>query len=367
MSSHSGTIVIVGAGVIGLSTALRIQDRILPKNKPPPIVIIARHFPNETSINYATPWAGAHYRPCPGNTPQLLQEAVWAKKTYDTLDSWSEKDNITAGVEFMLGEEFFECLAPEYVDVAKDVSKSAYDHLKSSFKLFTSNELSAISDSLKLGFSYRTYSLNSPLYASFLQRRFQNRGGRVRQYTLTSLEEVFSIEDSVSVVINCSGTGFGDAKVFPIRGQTCLVGNTIAKTVTRQNSDGTWSFAIPRPLQGGTIIGGTKEPHNWDPYPSSETRQILLCNAAKWFPFESEGYIPTSARASDRFQVVRDIVGRRPAREGGLRLETERLTQGIIVHAYGVGGRGIELSWGIADEVVTLLHQNDVFSSRARL
>lgn len=120
----------------------------------------------------------------------------------------------------MLGEEFFECPAPEYVEVAKNVSHSAYDHLKSSFKLFTSNELSAISDSLKLGFSYRTYSLNSPLYASFLQRRFQNRGGRIRQYTLMSLEEVFSIEDSVSVVINCSGTGFGDAKAFPIRGKS---------------------------------------------------------------------------------------------------------------------------------------------------
>lgn len=145
------------------------------------------------------------------------------------------------------------------------------------------------------------------------------------------------------------------------------MGNSIEKTVTRQNSDGTWSFAIPRPLQGGTIIGGTKEPNNWDPYPSSETRQILLSNAAEWFPFESEGHISTSDRVSDRFQVIRDIVGRRPARKGGLRLEAERLTQGIIVHAYGVSGRGIELSWGIADEVVTLLHQNDFFSSRARL
>ncbi|KAM0186109.1 hypothetical protein ACHAPI_011887 [Fusarium lateritium] len=367
MSRQGGTIIIVGAGVIGLSIALRVQEQILSKNNPPSIVIIARDFPNETSINYATPWAGAHYRPCPGNTPQLLQEAIWAKKTYDTLDSWSEKDKLTAGVEFMLAEEFFESPAPEYVEVAKDASQSAYNHLKSSFELFSSSELRAISDSLELGFRYRTYSLNSPLYASFLQRRFQNRGGRVRQYTLSSLEEVFSIEDSVSVVINCSGTGFGDAKVFPIRGQTCLVSNPIAKTVTHQNSDGTWSFAIPRPLEGGTIIGGTKEPHNWDPYPSPETRQLLLSNAAKWFPFGSQSLISTTTRASDRFHVVKDIVGRRPAREGGLRLEMERLNSGIIVHAYGIGGRGFELSWGIADEVVTLLHQNGYFSSRARL
>ncbi|KAJ4011052.1 hypothetical protein NW766_007684 [Fusarium irregulare] len=355
------------AGVIGLSTALRVQEEILSQNNSPFIVIIARDLPNETAVNYATPWAGAHYRPCPGNTPQLLQEALWAKKTYDTLESWSEKDKLTAGVEFMPGEEFFESPTPEYVEVVKDVSQSAYGHLKPSFELFSSSELSAISDSLKLGFRYRTYSLNSPLYASFLQRRFLNRGGRVRQYALTSLEEVFSIEDSVSVVINCSGMGFGDAKVFPIRGQTCLVRNPISKTVTRQNSDGTWSFAIPRPLEGGTIIGGTKEPHNWDPHPSSKTRQTLLSNAAEWFPFGSEIVTSTATGASDRFHVVRDIVGRRPAREGGLRLEMERLKPGTIVHAYGVGGRGLELSWGIADEIVTLLHKNGYLSSRARL
>ncbi|TVY64572.1 D-amino-acid oxidase [Fusarium oxysporum f. sp. cubense] len=367
MSRQGETIAIVGAGVIGLSTALRVQEQTLSQNNPPCVVIIARDFPSETSINYATPWAGAHYRPCPGNTPQLLQEAVWAKKTYDTLDSWSEKDKLAAGVEFMPGEEFFENPAPEYVDVTKDVSQSAYAHLESSFELFSGSELSAMSDSLQLGFRYRTYSLNSPLYASFLQRRFQNRGGRVRQYTLASLEEVFSIEASVSVVINCSGMGFGDPKAFPIRGQTCLVRNPISKTVTRQNSDGSWSFAIPRPLEGGTIIGGTKEPHNWNPYPSAETRQTLLNNAAKWFPFDSEGYLSSNTRDSDRFDVVRDIVGRRPAREGGLRLELERLKPGVVVHAYGVGGRGLELSWGIADEVVTLLHKQSYFFLRAHL
>ncbi|KAF4499816.1 D-amino acid oxidase [Fusarium agapanthi] len=358
MSQQGETIVVVGAGVIGLSTALRVQEQTISQSDPPSVVIIAREFPSQTSINYATPWAGAHYRPCPGNAPQLLQEAVWAKKTYDTLDSWSEKDKLAAGVEFMPGEEFFENPGPEYVDAAKDVSQSVYAHLGSSFELFSSSELSAMGDSLQLGFRYRSYSLNSPLYASFLQRRFQNRGGRVRQYTLASLEEVFWIEDSVKAVINCSGMGFGDPKVFPIRGQTCLVRNPISKTITRQNSDGSWSFAIPRPLEGGTIIGGTKEPHNWDPYPSADTRQTLLSNAAKWFPFGSE---------SDRFDVVRDIVGRRPAREGGLRLKLERLRPSVVVHAYGVGGRGLELSWGIADEVVSLLQKQGYFSSRAHL
>ncbi|KAF4447241.1 hypothetical protein F53441_9199 [Fusarium austroafricanum] len=373
MSHHRDNIVVIGAGVIGLSAALRIQEQALSNKAPPSIVIVAREFPSDTSINYATPWAGAHYRPCPGNSPQLVQEALWAKKTYDTLDSWSDKDKLISGVEFMPGEEFFEDPAPEYLDVATDVSRSAYGHLASGFELLDSQELASKSDgnsSLpKLGFRYRSYCLNSPVYAAFLQRRFQHRGGRLRQYTLASLEEAFYLEESVSAVINCSGMGFGDPKVFPIRGQTCLVRNPISKTITRQNSDGSWSFAIPRPLEGGTVIGGTKEPRNWNPYPSTETRGTLLSNAAKWFPFDSEAAssATTTTPKSDasRFDVVRDIVGRRPAREGGLRLEMEHLKPGIVVHAYGIGGRGFELSWGIADEVVSLLRKRGVLSPRS--
>ncbi|KAF4971278.1 hypothetical protein FSARC_1848 [Fusarium sarcochroum] len=381
MSSENGAIVIVGAGVIGLTTALRVQQEVLSTSdkSPPSIVIIARDFPKDTSINYATPWAGAHYRPCPGDTPQLRQEAKWAEKTYDTLDSWADEDKLVAGVEFMPGEELFENPAPEYVDVAKDVARSAYAHLASSFELINSNELAATNEDLshtpKLGFRYRSYCLNSPVYASFLQRRFQRNGGRVKQYTLASLEEAFALEDSVSVVINCSGMGFGDPKAFPIRGQTCLVRNQISKTITHQNADGSWSFAIPRPLEGGTIIGGTKEPHDWNPYPSAETRQTLLSNAAKWFPLHSAD---EGTSGTDSFDVLRDIVGRRPAREGGLRLEVERRsikssksgtrqTRGVVVHAYGIGGRGLELSWGIADEVVSLLRKQGTLSLRAHI
>lgn len=94
----------------------------------------------------------------------------------------------------------------------------------------------------------------------------------------------------------------------------------------------------------------------------------MLANAAKWFPFAADG--------SSTFEVIQDIVGRRPARHGGLRLEAERKTIvgvdgstriGKVVHAYGIGGRGVELSWGIADDVVAMLRDQGVLSQRACL
>ena len=57
--------------------------------------------------------------------------------------------------------------------------------------------------------------------------------------------------------------------------------------------------------------------------------------------------------------MIRDIVGRRPAREGGMRIEAEKVGQGrVVVHAYGAGGRGFELSWGVAGDVLDIVQGN---------
>lgn len=143
------------------------------------------------------------------------------------------------------------------------------------------------------------------------------------------------------------------------QGQTCLVRNSVSATITRQNEDGTWSFCIPRPLDGGTIIGGTKQPHDWDPNPSPEIRTQLLTNASKWFPFAPE--------SGGQFDVIRDIVGRRPAREGGLRIEVEQVGDGKnIVHAYGAGGRGFELSRGVAEDATALMLESGLLRVQAK-
>lgn len=120
-------------------------------------------------------------------------------------------------------------------------------------------------------------------------------------------------------------------------------------TVTRQNADGSWAFCVPRNFDGGTIIGGTKESNNWDPNPSPEVRASLLQNFAATYPriFSQE---------HPEFRVIKDIVGRRPTRKGGLRLEKQQVG-GVnpVVHAYGLGGRGYELSWGVAGLVAKLV------------
>lgn len=90
------------------------------------------------------------------------------------------------------------------------------------------------------------------------------------------------------------------------------------------------------------------EPDNWDPEPTPGLRDQLLENLASHYP-EILG-------DSGKFTVLADIVGRRPTRKGGLRLEKEDAGDGrSIVHAYGAGSRGYELSWGIAEAVGSII------------
>lgn len=210
------------AGVIGLSTALCIQQHLTPLQS---VVIVARDFPNTTSINYATPWAGAHYRPIPGKTPQIVQEATWAKRTYDVFQHIATEEPAASGVQFLFGEEYLQKPSPEYLDAVADVSKSAYGHLLRGFKRLSVDEIG--NSAVCLGIRYWTYCVNSPVYAAYLLRKFVLKGGRTRAYTLVVPDEAFSLEPNVTTVVNCSGLGFGDPKSFIIRGLfyplTCLV------------------------------------------------------------------------------------------------------------------------------------------------
>lgn len=344
------TVVVVGAGVVGLSTALRIQQYLSPSQS---ILLVAREFPSNESINYASPWAGAHYRPVPGSSPHVLREASQAHRTYDYLKRVAA-DEPGAGVQFIKGIEHLEAPPAEYLD-AQSV-RNVYSSMDD-FRLLAKDELPG---GVKWGAEYGTWVINSPVYCAHLLRKFILKGGQTKQYTLATIREAFSLIGGVKTVVNCSGLGFEDPDSFIIRGQTCLVRNPVSATITRQNTDGSWSFCIPRPLDGGTIIGGTKQPHEWDPNPSPEIRARLLSNASKWFPFTEE--------SGGQFDVIRDIVGRRPAREGGVRMEVENLSDGKnLVHAYGAGGRGFEISWGVADDTTRLMLDNGLLQAKAAL
>lgn len=108
-------------------------------------------------------------------------------------------------------------------------------------------------------------------------------------------------------------------------------------------------------------MGGTKEPGSWKTTPNKDTSQKLIDSGIELL----RNSCPSGSAVPhpEEVHVIKDVVGRRPTREAGARIELEdrMLTdvegsprRGYVVHAYGAGGRGFEISWGIANEVGAL-------------
>ncbi|KAF6844180.1 FAD dependent oxidoreductase superfamily protein [Colletotrichum musicola] len=342
------------AGVIGLSTAVRLQQ------DGHSVTIVARDFPSpfeavdvKALINYTSQWGGAHNRWVLPTNKHEERDHKMALRTYKHMELLS-KSNPEAGITFMPGIEYLEDPPEQYKTLTEEKAKSLgiVD-----FRLLSPNEFP--DDKVAWGCQYRTWCVNPMIYCSFLLRKFSWNGGKVYRKEISDPLEIFAMKElsHVRTVVNCSGFGFGDKNSFITRGQTCAVANLSPATVTRQNADGSWTFCVPRNFDGGTIVGGTKEPDNWDAEPSLEVREKLLKDFAATYPL--------ILGESGEYRVLKDIVGRRPTRKGGMRLEKEDVGDGrAIVHAYGLGGRGFEMSWGVAEGVVELL---GVQKAKARL
>ena len=346
MMSQS-TIIVIGAGVIGLSTATTLQRRY-PKYQ---VVIMAAELPTDgaPTADYASMWAGAHYRPIPRSSRQLNEEGDLAFATAKTMLGIA-RESPEAGVAVVKSVEYLETVTEEVRGLELKTG-DVYAGPEDRFRILEGVELP---EGVEWGCEYDSYCVNVPVYCRWLMGRFQAAGGRVVQQRLNYVKDAFSFAEklrtrNVKCVVNCSGRNFDtDPKMRIIRGQTVLVKQQYDKNVTRQCSDGSWAFLIPRPKGGGTIVGGTKEVGDFETGAREESRRKLLEAAVKHFP--------KFVKDVDDFVVVKDNVGRRPWREGGLRIEAERLDAGqIVVHGYGAGGRGYELSWGAAERVVDLV------------
>lgn len=137
-----------------------------------------------------------------------------------------------------------------------------------------------------------------------------------------------------------------------ILGQAVIVSNKCKVATYYQHRTGTWTYVIPRPLDGGTFIGGTKQNGDWNPFVDVTTRENLLQSATVICPELLKNGLPPLAGG---FDVLCDVVGRRQSREGGPRIEWEDVEGTSILHAYGLGSSGYELSWGVAERVAELL------------
>jgi D-amino-acid oxidase len=307
-------VVVVGSGVIGLTTAICLREAGLDAD------ILTARLPHATTSSVAAAiWYP--YKAYPEDS--VLS---WGGRTFEVLEELSGTPE--SGVLMREGVEIWHERVPDpwWAGAVPGVRRCNEDELPPGYLD---------------GHAFATPIVEMPIYLSYLMDRFAAAGGTVQQRTLSSLDEV-----DAQVVINCAGLGARDLvhdnSMQPIRGQVVRVRNPGLErfVLDEENPEGV-TYIVPR--SDDCILGGTAEEGEWDLQPEPEIATGILRRCTR--------LEPRLANA----EVLEHKVGLRPGRPE-IRLERED-AQIPRIHNYGHGGSGITLSWGCAEETLRLVQE----------
>ncbi|GAB5492731.1 MAG: FAD-dependent oxidoreductase [Phototrophicaceae bacterium] len=302
-------VAVIGAGIIGLTSAIRLQDAGYDVSI----------FTKELTENTTSTAAGAVWW---GYGEGKVQE--WARRSLKVFqqDIANNLGSVTLlrlhdVYHHQAGVPWFHDDIPYCQPIPKSELKSPYVS----------------------GFIIDIPLITPTLYLEYLLERYQAKGGDIFQKDMSSLSE---LSDDYSLIINCTGLGAreiaDDEHVHPIRGQTVLVDAPTVETGFMDDEHFTYIF----PRADGVVLGGILQANEDNLAVDMTIRQDILMRC-----IQVDERLKNSA-------IIKETVGLRPGRYE-VRLEAETLSDSCtVIHNYGHAGLGFTLSWGCAEDVLGL-------------
>ncbi|KAL9944027.1 hypothetical protein ACHAQF_007885 [Verticillium nonalfalfae] len=360
-------LVVLGAGVIGLTTALTLRARH-PSAR---ITILAADFPGDYNIDYCSPWAGGNW--CSAATDDGLLES-FDRVTYERFAA-IVRQSPEAGIQWSPLRMIFDQKIEDAAILSEGTGKLWYDELVGGVKAVAQGALPA-----RAAFGLdvpRTFVINTQIYLQWLLEKCRQGNVTLDRRRITHIREA-RIAADVTAVLNCTGLGshslggVEDKAMYPTRGQTVLVEQPLQplrrmyfRSPRRVDNDTTYVFQ--RPMAGGVVLGGCRQDGNW----SGEVDEALAQDIMR----RCCALAPELGRPED-LKIIRQGVGLRPGRKGGPRVEVEVEGEDedevkregasggggasaalVVLHNYGHSGAGYQASWGSAEHGVRLLEE----------
>ncbi|MDT9689940.1 FAD-dependent oxidoreductase [Streptomyces sp. P9(2023)] len=314
----SDDVIVVGGGVIGLTTALTLAERGLR------VRVWSRDPVTETTSAVA----GALWWPYRIEPAESVGDwSLESLRVYEKLAA----DPVATGVRLMAGVHADTALA-DLGDWAREVS---------GLRRLAGRE---VPGPYATGLAARLPLIDMPVHLEWLRGRLEAAGGVLERRTVTGFGEAAR---SARVVVDCAGLGarelVPDPELRPVRGQLVLVENPgIGEWFTAADAASSeTTYFFPQP--GRLILGGTAQEGDERLAPDPATAAAIVARCARIRPEIADA------------RVLGHRVGLRPSRTSGVRLTAETLPSGArLVHNYGHGGAGVTVAWGCARRAADL-------------
>lgn len=235
-SSSKIKVAIVGSGVVGLSTALYLKEKLQDKVE----IFIISDLPIEQTTSYG---CGGLWEPYQIGGTKESHINVWGERTFQWYHSlYHSEDAKDCGVQLLTAYALNE-FGIEEIEKNKNLvpywSDIVYNFQILDTKLLEQRNITL--DKYKSAFKFETYVVDQKDFLPYLIRKLTKLGvifitrnlTGLRDYDVSKYEkdkiidDEFFIEQNFDCVINCSGLSayhlIGDKELYPIRGQVCRI------------------------------------------------------------------------------------------------------------------------------------------------
>ena len=313
-------VVVVGAGVIGLSSAMRLQQAGAR------VLVISPDRPERT-----TSWisAAVWYPTHTDADPRVLD---WAGRTFEQFTRQAGQG--VPGV----------CMRPTRMLLRGSTDTPWWASAVPGFRRVPA--VSGASGQLPYTgeWQFTVPAVEMAPYLNWQLEQVAAAGGQLRR---RSLDRLTDVADLAPVIVNATGLAArhlaDDPAVHPIRGRIVLVSNPgIDTSIRDEDHPGGTTYIHPR--RDDIVLGGTFEPGQTDLTTDPQASRAILARCRDLLP-ELAGT-----------EMISQLAGLRPGRHGGVRLEVDPdpAVPVRVIHNYGHGGAGMTLSWGCAEAVTAL-------------
>lgn len=310
-SPRESDVIVVGAGVIGLTIAVRLAETGRS------VCVVAEKRPRNTTSAAAGAMLGIS-----GTAPQD-PATRWTQIATPVFDELA--NDPASGVHQVHGR-----IVTNFADESPLWATALPD-----FRALRTEE----HHGFRSGMAVTLPFADMPTYLGYLFGRLAVLGGWIVSDHVESLADLAG----GPLLVNAAGTGArelcDDTALTATRGVHVVVNNVgIEEFWMEAVADSTWTSIFPYPKH--VVVGGVRLPCDG---PSDDDAASAILSRA----------IDVEPRLANAAVVGRQV-GWRPTRATA-RVELDEVAGTPCVHAYGHGGIGVTVSWGVAHDVVHLL------------